>query len=145
MNLSAAREQFQRIEIAAVVTFFVDRRFENERLTAQFGVHENAAERFAPDVAFANVRVPIDIRAVGELRIVGVNHAHVVETDRRAGVLHHRAQSEWRGDVEASSQEVTRIEAISDLQIGDLTGEIKYECLLHDGSGMLGSLQVVPR
>jgi plastocyanin len=31
------------------------------------------------------------------------------------------------------------------LQIGDITGEMKFQCLLHDSSGMLGSLQVVPR
>jgi plastocyanin len=31
------------------------------------------------------------------------------------------------------------------LKIGDITGEMPYQCLLHDSSGMLGSLQVVPR
>jgi plastocyanin len=31
------------------------------------------------------------------------------------------------------------------LKIGAITGEMPYQCLLHDGSGMLGSLQVVPR
>ena len=31
------------------------------------------------------------------------------------------------------------------LKIGDVTGEIPYQCLLHDSSGMLGALQVVPR
>jgi plastocyanin len=31
------------------------------------------------------------------------------------------------------------------LQIGNITGEMPYQCLLHDSSGMLGSLQVVPR
>jgi plastocyanin len=31
------------------------------------------------------------------------------------------------------------------LQIGGITGEIQYQCLLHDSSGMLGSLQIVPR
>jgi plastocyanin len=31
------------------------------------------------------------------------------------------------------------------LKIGDITGEVQYQCLLHDSSGMLGSLQIVPR
>jgi plastocyanin len=31
------------------------------------------------------------------------------------------------------------------LKIGDVLGQMDYQCLLHDGSGMLGSLQVVPR
>jgi plastocyanin len=31
------------------------------------------------------------------------------------------------------------------LKIGDITGDMPYQCLLHDSSGMLGSLQVVPR
>jgi hypothetical protein len=31
------------------------------------------------------------------------------------------------------------------LQIGDITGEMQFQCLLHDSSGMLGSLLVVPR
>jgi plastocyanin len=31
------------------------------------------------------------------------------------------------------------------LKIGDITGEMPYQCVLHDSSGMLGSLQVVPR
>jgi plastocyanin len=31
------------------------------------------------------------------------------------------------------------------LQIGDITGEMQFQCLLHDSSGMLGSLQIVPR
>ena len=31
------------------------------------------------------------------------------------------------------------------LQIGDITGNISYQCLLHDTSGMLGLLKVVPR
>jgi plastocyanin len=31
------------------------------------------------------------------------------------------------------------------LKIGDISGEMPYQCLLHDSSGMLGSLQVVPR
>ena len=30
-------------------------------------------------------------------------------------------------------------------QIGDITGEMQFQCLLHDNSGMLGSLYVVPR
>jgi plastocyanin len=30
-------------------------------------------------------------------------------------------------------------------KIGDITGEMQYQCLLHDSSGMLGSLQIVPR
>src|SRR5262249_18000075 len=31
------------------------------------------------------------------------------------------------------------------LKIGDITGEMPYQCLLHDSSGMVGSLEVVPR
>lgn len=31
------------------------------------------------------------------------------------------------------------------LQIGAITGEVPFQCLLHDSSGMLGSLEVVPR
>jgi plastocyanin len=31
------------------------------------------------------------------------------------------------------------------IQIGGITGQIQYQCLLHDASGMLGSLQIVPR
>jgi plastocyanin len=31
------------------------------------------------------------------------------------------------------------------LTIGDITGQMPYQCLLHDSIGMLGSLQVVPR
>jgi plastocyanin len=31
------------------------------------------------------------------------------------------------------------------LKIGDITGDMQYQCLLHDSSGMLASLQVVPR
>jgi plastocyanin len=31
------------------------------------------------------------------------------------------------------------------LKIGDITGEMQFQCLLHDSSGMLGSLQIVPR
>jgi plastocyanin len=31
------------------------------------------------------------------------------------------------------------------LQIGDITGEMQFQCLLHDSSGMLGSLQIVLR
>jgi plastocyanin len=31
------------------------------------------------------------------------------------------------------------------LTIGDITGEEPYKCLIHDGSGMLGTLHIVPR
>jgi plastocyanin len=31
------------------------------------------------------------------------------------------------------------------LQIGDISGEQPYRCLVHDGSGMLGTLHIVPR
>ena len=31
------------------------------------------------------------------------------------------------------------------IKIGDITGQMPFQCLLHDSSGMLGSLQVVPR
>jgi plastocyanin len=31
------------------------------------------------------------------------------------------------------------------LQIGDITGDLQYQCLLHDSSGMFGLLQVLPR
>jgi hypothetical protein len=31
------------------------------------------------------------------------------------------------------------------LKIGDISGNIPYECLLHDSSGMTGVLEVVPR
>jgi plastocyanin len=31
------------------------------------------------------------------------------------------------------------------LKIGDITGLMPYQCLLHDSIGMVGSLEVVPR
>jgi plastocyanin len=31
------------------------------------------------------------------------------------------------------------------LKVGDITGEMQFQCLLHDTSGMLGKLQIVPR
>jgi hypothetical protein len=31
------------------------------------------------------------------------------------------------------------------LTIGDISGEEPYQCLLHDSSGMLGTLHIVPR
>ena len=30
-------------------------------------------------------------------------------------------------------------------QIGNITGDMQFQCLLHDNSGMLGSLHVLPR
>ena len=71
------RELFQGVQIALVVAGLVDGGFEDEGFAAEFGMAQDAAEPFQPDVAFADGGVTIDARTERRFGIVGVNQVDV--------------------------------------------------------------------
>ena len=71
------RKALQSVEIPTVVAGIVDRSFEDERLTAQFRMAQNAAKPFESDVPLADTRVTVDVRAERRLRVVDVDDVDV--------------------------------------------------------------------
>ena len=73
----------KRGHISFVVARQIDGRLENERPPRKQTMIQNPAKCFEPDLAFADVLVPVDARTVRHLRIVGMDHRRNQPTPAR--------------------------------------------------------------
>ena len=84
-----------RYSRAAVIAVFLVRRFQNERLCAQFRMGQDAAEPFRADVSFANIGMAVDVGSHGSFGIVGVHHVYMLKAQRRADLTRGLAQASF--------------------------------------------------
>ncbi len=75
---------------------------------------ENAAKPVKTNITFADVLMPVHVRAQRRFGIVGVNHVNVFEVQQSARLIHGLAQSGLAGDIISGGQQVARIQAESD-------------------------------
>ena len=85
---------------------------------------EDAAEGLGADVAFADMGVAIHVGAARKLTVVGVKDMDVGYAEDVFGGAKGGTQSGNGNDIEASGEQVTGIEAVTDGEIGELGGEI---------------------
>src|SRR5579864_7576919 len=70
----------QNLDVAPVVPVFFVGRFQNKRLLTQRGVRQNTAKTLFADVPFADIFMPVQMRAQPPFGIVGVDHFHVLQS-----------------------------------------------------------------
>ena len=80
---SLCAQALESVHVFLVVPGIVHWCFQDEGFRFQFGLIQNAAKAFQPDLSLTNVGVAVEMRCQRPFGVVRVNHLYVLEAEDR--------------------------------------------------------------